>query len=167
MGCWPGLWPSPAHSVAHPDLARPRRAPGAPPPCTPPPPLPLIFPFPHNNFPLPLFHFSPPPLALGGILVSGCRRSSSLEVSFPSFALSSPLPPPSLTRACPCPASPRAPLPHSAAPPIRPPACGPPGVVVRPPARWCGPVPAAPSPARAALARIAFKFSSISVLNLV
>jgi hypothetical protein len=57
-----------------------------------PTPLPLIFPFPCSNFPLPFFHLSPPSLALGGIPVSGCHRSSSPEVSFPSpfFSPSSP-----------------------------------------------------------------------------
>jgi hypothetical protein len=56
------------------------------------------FSFPRSNIPLPLFHLSPPPLALGGIPVSGCRRSSSPELSSPSLPLSSPLPPSSLPR---------------------------------------------------------------------
>jgi hypothetical protein len=78
-------------------LARqPVRSPGpgahalAPLPRHAPKPLPLILSFPCNN--LPLFHHSLPLLVLGWIPVSGWRRSSSLEVSFPSplFSPSSP-----------------------------------------------------------------------------
>jgi hypothetical protein len=67
------------------------------------PPLSLISLFSRNNFPLPLFHLPPPPLALGGIPVSGCRRSSSLEVSSP-YPLLSLLPP--FPRRGPCPMRP-------------------------------------------------------------
>jgi hypothetical protein len=80
---------------------RPRRAPGAVlPPCAPHPSLSLSFSFPMQQLPSPSL---PPPLALGGIPVSGCHRSSSHEVSSPSLPLSSPssLPPP--TRPCPVP----------------------------------------------------------------
>jgi hypothetical protein len=57
-----------------------------------PQPPPLILSFPCSYLPLPLFHLSPPLLALGWIPMSGCRRSSSLMVSFPSplFSPSSP-----------------------------------------------------------------------------
>jgi hypothetical protein len=78
--------------VVRPTPSRHRRAPGAPPPMRAPTPLPLIFPLPRSNLPLPLFHLPPPSLALGGMLVRGCRRSSSPEVSFlsPLFSPSSP-----------------------------------------------------------------------------
>jgi hypothetical protein len=105
VGCRHGPRPSPAHGVARHDPTRPRRA---PPPMRAPTPLPLIFPFPRSNFPLPLFHLPPPHLALGGIPVSGCRRSLSPKVSFPSplFSLFSfPLPACNPTMAIPPPAA--------------------------------------------------------------
>jgi hypothetical protein len=74
---WPGPWPNPAS--------------GALSPCARPTPSLSHFLSPRSNFPLPLFHLSSISLALCGILVSGCRRSSRLEVSSPSLPLSSPL----------------------------------------------------------------------------
>jgi hypothetical protein len=44
-----------------------------------------------SNFPLPLLHLSSISLALGGIPMNGCCRSSSPEVSSLSLPLSSPL----------------------------------------------------------------------------
>jgi hypothetical protein len=79
VGFWPGPWrgpwrPPPLRGAPNPSLSH--------------------FLFPRNNFPLPLFHLTLISLALGGIPVSGCRRSSSPEVS-PPLPLSSPsfLPP--------------------------------------------------------------------------
>jgi hypothetical protein len=71
VGCRPSLGPRPTCGAAHPGsvLARPWRP--TPHAC---PPFSLISLFPCNNFHLPLFHLSPPPLALVGIPLSGCRR---------------------------------------------------------------------------------------------
>jgi hypothetical protein len=85
--------------MARPTPAQPRRGPPRPSPGAPLAPSPHTPPLSHfsfpSNFPLPLFHLSPPPLALGGIPVSGCHRSWSPELSSPSLPLSSPssLPP--------------------------------------------------------------------------
>jgi hypothetical protein len=131
----------------------PRPSPGAralaPLPRRAPNPLPLILSFPRSN--LPLFHLSPPLLALGWILVSGCHLSSSPEVSFlsPLFSLSSP----SLSLRV----APRRSL-HLARPPR--------GWLAASPARVPRPALAcSPVPVRAALARVTFKFSLIHVLR--
>jgi hypothetical protein len=91
--------------MARPTPAQPRRGPPRPSPGAPLAPSPHTPPLSHfsfpSNFPLPLFHLSPPPLALGGIPVSGCHRSWSPELSSPSLPLSSPLPPPYLPCAAP------------------------------------------------------------------
>jgi hypothetical protein len=150
--------------------------------------------FPRSNFPLPLLHLSSISLALGGIPMNGCCRSSSPEVSSLSLPLSSPLPPSSLHRVASGWSAPVPPL-HALLPPPSawPPACPRPAPCVP----WClypcapprGPLrlaqrghrrgPAAslahaahpcmrkPVPARAALAHIVFKFSLNLVLNLV
>jgi hypothetical protein len=152
---------------------RPRRAPGA---ILPPPPLSLSFSFPTQQLPSPSL---PPPLALGGIPVSGCHRSSSHEVSSPSLPLSSPssFPPP--TRPCPAPPAARpCPVPPgheplSEAPRSRAPVWRPqpraPAPARRPapgsPLPWRGgPPPTRPAP-DAALVRVAFKFSIIHGLR--
>jgi hypothetical protein len=165
------VWPTPA---------RPRRVPGIPPPHAPHPSP--------SHFPSPSLPYH---LALGGIPVSGCRRSSSPEESFPSplFSRSSSL----SLRSCPrrpC-TSPGAPLLSPGAAATRPP----------PPARWsgldatslarpqrlaarwrdqprrvaptprprgtCSPVPGTRSsnPVHVALACLAFKFNLIHVLR--
>jgi hypothetical protein len=83
-----------------PDPAQPWRKPtGAPFPMHAPSPLPLIFLFLHNNFPLPLFHLLCPRCDP----VDGCRRSSDPNMSFLSPLLSPSLPFSLLVRAAPLP----------------------------------------------------------------
>ena len=118
--------------------------------------------FPRSKFTLPLFHLSSISLALGGIPVSGCHRSSSLEVSSPSLFLSSPSSP---SPAHPC-SVPRARPADPDGTPARLPRARPRVAPGGGPARR---VPGARSLVlvRAALARVAFKCSLNSVLNLV
>jgi hypothetical protein len=174
-------------------LARPLARPCCPPfHARAPPPLSLIF-FSHAATSLSLSSISIPcHLALGWIPGSGCRRSSSPEVSSPSLPLPSPLPPSSLPSAPPARCLPgRAPLLDApghalpADPRLRAPAWPPVAAYTRHGGLpWCdspplarptprhAPAPArprarSPSPACAALARATFKFSLNSVLNFV
>jgi hypothetical protein len=89
-----------------------------------------------SNFPLPLLHLSSISLALGGIPMNGCCRSSSPEVSSLSLPLSSPLLsllPPSTV--WPLVGPPRCPpaRPPGPPPPAWPPACPQPAPCVP----WC------------------------------
>jgi hypothetical protein len=103
--------------------------------------------FPRSNFPLPLLHLSSISLALGGIPMNGCCRSSSPEVSSLSLPLSSPLPPSSLHRVASGWSAPVPPL-HALRPPPpqrgllpapgRPPACPGASTPARPRAAPCG-----------------------------
>jgi hypothetical protein len=149
---WPGPWPDPALVRAPWRLTPPMR-----------PSSLSHFPFPRNNFPLPLFHL----LCRRYDPVDGCRRSSSPEVSspFPTPLLSLSLSPrrrvwpPGRLPALALAPSPGATPPRLAVPPPRDP------ILAVPSARSRGaqrvPVRAVTFP-RTAIARATFKFYLIS-----